>query len=68
MKWKHIRGNWEQFRTKVKEKWPIISDDDLSAIDGKRDQLFDLLRVRYGMGQARARKEVDELARKIKML
>jgi uncharacterized protein YjbJ (UPF0337 family) len=67
MRWRRVRCNWEQFRNKVKEKWPIITDDDLSAIDGKRDQLFALLQVRYGMGQARARKELDELAQKIKV-
>ncbi|MFL5245381.1 MAG: hypothetical protein ACJ8FY_25070 [Gemmataceae bacterium] len=53
--------DWERFRTKVKEKWDLITDDDLTAIAGKREQLIDLLLIRYGLGRARAEKELSEL-------
>jgi uncharacterized protein YjbJ (UPF0337 family) len=55
----------ENFRTKVKEKWDKVTDDDLTAIAGKRDQLTDLLQVRYGFDKARAVSELDELERKV---
>ena len=63
MNWDQIAGNWEQFRGKVKEKWDQITDDDLTAIAGKRAPLLDLLQVRYGYDKARAEKELAELAR-----
>ncbi len=60
MHWDQIAANWEQFRTKVKEKWDQITDDDLTAIAGQRQQLIDLLQVRYGHSKAQAEQELDE--------
>src|SRR5512135_3731977 len=39
MNWDQIEGNWKQFTGKVKEKWGKLTDDDLTASAGKRDQL-----------------------------
>lgn len=33
------RGNWKQFKGKMKEKWGKLTDDDMQVIEGKRDQL-----------------------------
>lgn len=32
-------GNWKQFKGKVKEQWGKLTDDDMTIIEGKRDQL-----------------------------
>lgn len=34
-----IGGNWKQFKGKAKEKWGKLTDDDMTVIEGKRDQL-----------------------------
>ena len=39
MNWDRVKGNWKQFTGKVKEKWGKLTDDDLTAIAGRRDQL-----------------------------
>ena len=39
MNWDRIEGDWKQFVGKVKEKWGKLTDDDLAAINGKREQL-----------------------------
>ena len=39
MNWDRIEGNWKEVRGKVKEKWAKLTDDDLTEINGKRDQL-----------------------------
>jgi uncharacterized protein YjbJ (UPF0337 family) len=57
----------ENFRTKVKEKWDKVTDDDLTAIAGKRSQLADLLQVRYGFDKARAVRELDDLERNVRV-
>jgi len=62
-----ITDDPEKFRTKVKEKWDKVTDDDLTAIAGKRDQLADLLQVRYGFDKTRAVRELDELERKVRV-
>jgi len=50
----------------VKEKWGKLTDDDLVAIAGKRDQLAGKLRERYGYEKERVEKELDEFARMLK--
>ena len=67
MNWDQIAGNWEQFRGKVKEKWAHITDEDLTAVKGRRGQFLGLLQVRYDYDKGRAEKELDEFARALKL-
>jgi uncharacterized protein YjbJ (UPF0337 family) len=39
MDWDGVEGSWKQLTGKVKEKWGKLPDDDLTAINGRRDQL-----------------------------
>src|SRR5271169_5749098 len=48
MNWDRVQGNWKQFTGKVKEQWGQLTDDDLSQIDGNREQLEGRLQARYG--------------------
>ena len=54
-----FQGNWNMLKGKIKEKWGKISDDDLTEINGKRDQLLGKLQKKYGYAQDYAE---DELA------
>jgi uncharacterized protein YjbJ (UPF0337 family) len=67
MNWDHIQGSWKQLKGKVKEKWGKLTDDDLTAIAGKRDQLAGRLRQRYGFAKEQAEKELDEFAKTLKL-
>ena len=60
MSWDRIEGNWKQFTGKVKEQWGKLTDDDLTAIKGKRDQLEGKIQERYGYAKDRVKKEVDD--------
>jgi uncharacterized protein YjbJ (UPF0337 family) len=60
MNWDRIEGNWKQFTGKVKEKWGQLTDDDLSVINGRRENLEGKIQERYGYGKDQAKKEVDE--------
>ncbi|EKN3685407.1 CsbD family protein [Yersinia enterocolitica] len=51
-------GNWKQFKGKVKEKWGKLTDDDLTVIEGKRDQLVGKIQEKYGYQKEQAEKEV----------
>jgi len=50
MDWNRVEGNWNEVKGKVKEKWGKLTDDDLTAINGQRDQLEGRLQQRYGYG------------------
>ena len=59
MNWDRIEGNWKQFTGKVKEKWGQLTDDDLTKINGNREQLEGILQQRYGYAKDKAREEID---------
>ena len=43
-----IGGNWKQLKGKAKEQWGKLTDDDMTVIEGKRDQLVGKIQERYG--------------------
>lgn len=53
-----LSGNWKQMKGQVKEWWGDLTDDDLTAIDGKRDKLVGALQERYGYAKEHAEHEV----------
>jgi uncharacterized protein YjbJ (UPF0337 family) len=66
MNWDQIAGDWKQFTGKAKEKWGKLTDNDLTTVAGKRDQLAGLLQQRYGYAKDQAEKELDEFMRALK--
>jgi len=60
MNWDTIKGQWKQFQGKVKAKWGKLTDDDLTTIAGKRDELAGKLQERYGYAKDQAERELDE--------
>ncbi|KAJ9430925.1 MULTISPECIES: CsbD family protein [Enterobacterales] len=53
-------GNWKQFKGKFKEKWGKLTDDDMTVIEGKRDQLVGKIQERYGYAKDQAEQEVKD--------
>jgi uncharacterized protein YjbJ (UPF0337 family) len=60
MDWNRVEGNWKMVKGRVKEKWGKLTDDDLAAINGKRDQLEGRIQERYGIARDKVRKEVED--------
>lgn len=59
MDWNRVEGNWKEMKGKAKEKWSKLTDDDLSEINGRREQREGALQKRYGYAKDQARKDVD---------
>ncbi len=55
-----LKGDWNKLKGKVKEKWAELTDDDMLAIEGQRDQLVGRVQERYGFAKEQAEKEVKE--------
>jgi uncharacterized protein YjbJ (UPF0337 family) len=60
MDWNRLEGNWKQMKGKVKEQWGKLTDDDLTVIGGRREQLEGKIQERYGIEKDLARQQVDE--------
>ncbi len=63
MNWDTVEGNWKQFKGTVKEKWGKLTDSDVDALSGKKDQFLGKLQERYGYSKDEAEREMDEWAR-----
>ena len=59
MNWDTVKGDWKQFKGKVKETWGKLTDDELDVIAGKRDQLVGAIQKRYGITRDEAETQVQ---------
>lgn len=59
MNWDQVKGGWKQLQGQIKSKWGKLTDDDLTVVEGKRDQLAGVLQQKYGMAKEQAEKELD---------
>lgn len=64
MNWDEVKGNWKQFRGKVREQWGKLTDDDLDVIAGRRDQLIGVIQKRYGSTREQVEDQVKEFERR----
>lgn len=62
MNWDELKGNWLELKGKVKQRWGRLTDDDLTAIDGKREELIGRLQQRYGRTREEIEEEVEEFS------
>ena len=60
MNWDRVSGNWKQFKGQAKQKWAKLTDDDLTYVDGKREQLLGRVQERYGIAKDEAEKQLNE--------
>jgi uncharacterized protein YjbJ (UPF0337 family) len=65
MNWDLIEGNWKQVKGQFREKWGKFTEDDLTVIAGKRDQLIGMMQERYGLEKSKAEEELDDFVRTI---
>lgn len=54
-----LQGMWHQAKGKVKEVWGDLTDDEITEIDGRRENLSGKLQERYGWAKADAEERID---------
>ena len=65
MNWDRAAGEWKQLKGKVKQQWGKLTDDDLTYINGHRDQLLGRVQERYGIAKDQAEKQIKDWERAI---
>jgi uncharacterized protein YjbJ (UPF0337 family) len=66
MNWTQIEGQWLQLTGQVKSQWGKLTDDDITNIGGKKDQLVGKLVTHYGVLREEAEKQIDAWLAKVK--
>lgn len=64
--WDRVEGSWKEFQGKVKEQWGKLTDDDLTVVAGKRDQLAGKIQERYGYAKDKADQEISAFETRMK--
>jgi uncharacterized protein YjbJ (UPF0337 family) len=56
-----LKGNWNEMKGKLKQKFASLTDDDLMFAEGKKDELYGRLQIKPGKSEEELRKIIDEL-------
>jgi uncharacterized protein YjbJ (UPF0337 family) len=59
MNWDRIQLDWMNFKDQVRSNWVKLTDEDVTRIGGRREQLIGRLQARYGFAKAEAAREVE---------
>ena len=54
-----LKGKWKQLKGTIKVEWAKLTDNDLDAIDGRKDILVGKLQEHYGMTTEAAEGAID---------
>lgn len=55
-----FKGNWNEIKGKLKQKYADLTDDDLTFAEGKEDELLGRLQQRVGKSKEELRREIAE--------
>ncbi|VXC28734.1 General stress protein CsbD [Flavobacterium sp. 9AF] len=56
-----LKGNWNEVKGKLKQKYADLTDDDLLYEEGKEDELYGKIQQKVGKSKEEIKKWIDEL-------
>ena len=56
-----MKGNWNEQKGKLKQKFANLTDDDLLFAEGKKDEMLGKLQIKLGKSKEEMHKILSEL-------
>jgi uncharacterized protein YjbJ (UPF0337 family) len=56
-----IKGNWNEQKGKLKQKFAVLTDNDLMFKEGKKDEMFGMLQIKLGKTKQELKKIIENL-------
>ena len=56
-----LKGNWNEVKGKLKQKYGDLTDDDLTYSEGKTDELLGKLQKKTGKSKEELKTEIENL-------
>ena len=56
-----LKGNWNEIKGKLKQKYGQLTDQDLTFAEGKEDELLGRLQKRLGRAKDELRAEIEDM-------
>jgi uncharacterized protein YjbJ (UPF0337 family) len=57
----NLKGNWNEVKGKLKQKYGQLTDDDLTFAEGKEDEMLGRIQKRLGRSKEEVRQMVEQL-------
>ena len=54
-----FKGSWNEVKGKLKQKYADLTDDDLTYMEGREDELLGRLQRRLGRSRDEIRREIE---------
>ena len=58
-----LQGKWLELKGQVKQQWGKLTDDDMTKLTGKQEELAGVLQQRYGYTKEKAESEINNWLR-----
>lgn len=55
-----LAGNWRPFTGNILQHWDKLTNDDLAAAAGRRDQMVSKIQERYGLRKDEAERQIAD--------
>ncbi len=55
-----VQGHWHEMKGKVKQQWGQLTEDEITRLNGTREELRGLIQQKYGYQKDRIEKEIDK--------
>jgi uncharacterized protein YjbJ (UPF0337 family) len=56
-----MKGNWDEQKGKLKQKFASLTDDDLLFAEGKKDEMMGRLQIKLGKSKEELRTLISSL-------
>jgi uncharacterized protein YjbJ (UPF0337 family) len=56
-----VKGNWEEQKGKLKQKFAKLTDNDLLFVEGKKDEMMGKLQIKLGKTKEELLKLIENL-------
>ena len=56
-----VKGNWNEQKGKLKQKFATLTDNDLMFEEGKKDEMLGKLQIKLGKSKEELKKIMDTL-------
>ncbi len=56
-----LKGNWNELKGKLKQKFAVLTDNDLMFEEGKKEEMLAKLQIKLGKTKEELHKIIEEL-------
>lgn len=56
-----LKGNWEEIKGKLKQKFAILTDNDVLLLEGKHEEMLGRLQIKLGKTKEELQKIISDL-------